>query len=160
MLKTNWKSTALMAGISVVSVLLLLSALITTINLALFTNVGITSWLFLLLLTIASSRLSVRVTSTDGVLSSRESIADSFVLLAVMLYAVPPSNSAGPAVAARRTRRFRFQLPSRYSSRSHAQDRHGVVSVRLNFCRRFFLRRARRICLQVKANCRHRARCR
>ena len=38
------------------------------------------------------------MTSNDGVLLSRESIADSFVLLAVMLYAVPPSNSAGPAV--------------------------------------------------------------
>ena len=98
MLTTNRKSIALVAGISVVSALLLLSSLISTIDLALFTSVGITSWLVLLLLTIASSRLSVRVTSNDGALRSRESIADSFVLLAVMLYAVPPSNSAGPAV--------------------------------------------------------------
>lgn len=98
MLTTNRKSTALVAGISVVSALLLLISLISTIDLALFTSVGITSWLVLLLLTIAFSRLSVRVTSNDGVLRSRESIADSFVLLAVMLYAVPPSNSAGPAV--------------------------------------------------------------
>ena len=98
MLTTNRKSTALVAGISVVSALLLLSSLISTIDLALFTSVGITSWLVLLLLTIAFSRLSVRVISNDGVLRSRESIADSFVLLAVMLYAVPPSNSAGPAV--------------------------------------------------------------
>jgi diguanylate cyclase (GGDEF)-like protein/putative nucleotidyltransferase with HDIG domain len=98
MLKTNWKSTALMAMISAVSVMLLLSAVLGTISLALFTDVGISSWLLLLLLTIASSRFTVRVTSADGVLSSRESIADSFVLLAVMLYAIPPSNSAGPAV--------------------------------------------------------------
>lgn len=98
MLKTNWKSNALMAGIAVVSGFLLLSALIGTIDLALFTNVGIGSWLLLLLITIAFSPLSVRVTSTDGVLRSRESIADSFVLLAVMLYSVPPSNSPGPAV--------------------------------------------------------------
>lgn len=98
MLTTNRKSTALVAGISVVSALLLLSSLISTIDLALFTSVGITSWLVLLLLTIAFSRLSVRVTSNDGALRSRESIADSFVLLAVMLYAIPPSNSAGPAV--------------------------------------------------------------
>ena len=98
MLNTNWKSTALMTGISVVSALVLLLALISTIEVALFTNVGIGSWLVLLLLTIAFSRLSVRVISNDGVLLSRESIADSFVLLAVMLYAVPPSNSAGPAV--------------------------------------------------------------
>src|SRR5688572_3395243 len=98
MLNTNWKSTALMAGISVVSALLLLSALVSTIKVALVTGVGIASWLVLLLLTIAFSRLSVRVISNDGALVSRESIADSFVLLAVMLYAVPPSNSAGPAV--------------------------------------------------------------
>ncbi len=87
-----------MAGISVVSVVLLLSAVVTTVDLALFTDVGIGSWLLLLLITIASSPLTVRVTSTDGILRSRESIADSFVLLAVMLYAVPPSNATGPAV--------------------------------------------------------------
>ena len=87
-----------MAGISVVSVVLLLSAVITTVDLALFTDVGIRSWLLLILITVASSPLTVRVTSNDGILRSRESIADSFVLLAVMLYAVPPSNATGPAV--------------------------------------------------------------
>jgi len=87
-----------MAGISAVSGILLLAALVTTVDLALFTNVGIGSWLLLLAITIATSPLTVRVTSTDGILRSRESIADSFVLLAVMLYAVPPSNTAGPAV--------------------------------------------------------------
>src|SRR5215204_6504226 len=98
MLKTNWKSTALMAGISGVSAILLLSAVVATINLALFTNIGVGSWLLLLVITIASSPLTVRVASDDGILRSRESIADSFVLLAVMLYAVPPSDTAGPAV--------------------------------------------------------------
>src|SRR6185503_6380697 len=97
-MKTNWRSTALMAGISVVSVVLLLSAVVTTVDLALFTDVGIGSWLLLILITIASSPLTVCVTSHDGILRSRESIADSFVLLAVMLYAVPPSNTTGPAV--------------------------------------------------------------
>jgi len=87
-----------MAGISVVSVVLLLSAVITTVDLALFTDVGIRSWLLLILITVASSPLTVRVTSNDGILRSKESIADSFVLLAVMLYAVPPSNATGPAV--------------------------------------------------------------
>src|SRR5215217_1628883 len=98
MLKTNWRSTALMAGIAVVSAILLFSAVVTTVDLALFTNVGIGSWLLLLLITIVSSPLTVRVSSDDGILRSRESIADSFVLLAVMLYAVSPSNTAGPAV--------------------------------------------------------------
>jgi diguanylate cyclase (GGDEF)-like protein/putative nucleotidyltransferase with HDIG domain len=98
MLQTKWKSTALMAGISAVSAILLLSAVVATVDLALFTNVGIGSWLLLLTITIASSPLTVRVASHDGILRSRESIADTFVLLAVMLYAVPPSNTAGPAV--------------------------------------------------------------
>ena len=98
MLQTNWKSTALMAGISGVSALLLLSAVIATVDLALFKNIGIGSWLLLLLIAIATSPLTVRVSSQDGILRSRESIADSFVLLAVMLYAVPPSSTAGPAV--------------------------------------------------------------
>ena len=98
MLQTNWKSTALMAGISAVSALLLLSAAVATVDLALFTNIGIGSWLLLLAIAIATSPLTVRVASDDGILRSRESIADSFVLLAVMLYAVPPSNTAGPAV--------------------------------------------------------------
>src|SRR5690348_16886370 len=98
MLEKNSKSTVLLAGISMVSILLLLSAFVMTLHLALFTDFGINSWLLLLLLALASSCLTVRVVSTDGFLSSRESMADSFVLLAVMLYAVPPSNSAGPAV--------------------------------------------------------------
>jgi len=98
MLKTTWKSTALMAGISVASAILLLSAVVATVDLALFTNVGIGSWLLLLLLAIATSPLTVRVASHDGILRSRESIADSFVLFAVMLYAVPPLDTAGPAV--------------------------------------------------------------
>src|SRR4051812_35753743 len=98
MLQTYWKSTALVAGISVVSAILLLSAVVATVDLALFTSVGIGSWLLLLLLAIVSSPLTVRVASHDGILRSRESIADLFVLLAVMLYAVPPSNTAGPAV--------------------------------------------------------------
>src|ERR1043165_1863964 len=98
MLQTNWKSTALMAGISGVSAILLLSAVIATVYIALFTSIGIGSWLLLLLIAIATSPLTVRVASDDGILRSRESIADSFVLLAVMLYAVPPSNTAGPAV--------------------------------------------------------------
>ena len=87
-----------MGGISAVSAILLLSAAVATVDLALFTNIGIGSWLLLLAIAIASSPLTVRVASDDGILRSRESIADSFVLLAVMLYAVPPSNTAGPAV--------------------------------------------------------------
>src|SRR5688572_33424768 len=96
--ETNWKSTALLAGISAPSAVLLLSAVINTINLAFFGNHGINAWLVLLVLTLAASRLTVLVTSTDGTQRTRESIADSFVFVALMLYAAPPANSTGPAV--------------------------------------------------------------
>jgi hypothetical protein len=78
MLKTNWKGNALMAGISAVSVFLLLSAVVSAIHLVLFTGVRINSWLLLLLLTLATSRLTVRVRSADGLLRSRESIDRRF----------------------------------------------------------------------------------
>ena len=116
MLQTNWKSTALMAGISVVSAILLIAAVIATGHLALFTSVGIGSWLLLLLMAIATSPLTVRVASDDGILRSRESIADSFVLFAVMLYAVPPSDTAGPAVLLAACVAFRH-CPARWRGR-------------------------------------------
>lgn len=98
MLKTNWKSTALLAGISVPSLVLLVAAFVGTADLAFSSNQGIGPWLILLLLTVAASRLTVLVTSADGTQRTRESIADSFVFVAVMLYAAPPASSAGPAV--------------------------------------------------------------
>ncbi len=96
--ETNWKSTALLAGISVPSTVLLLSAALNTVNLAFFSVHRINSWLVLLLLTVAVSRLTVLVTSTDGTQRTRESIADAFVFVAVMIYAAPPANAPGPAV--------------------------------------------------------------
>src|SRR5688572_22787260 len=96
--ETNWKSTALLAGISVPSALLLLSATLNTINLAFFSVHRINSWLILLLLTVAVSRLTVLVISSDGTQRTRESIADAFVFVAVMIYAAPPASAAGPAV--------------------------------------------------------------
>ncbi|HEU4712765.1 MAG TPA: diguanylate cyclase [Pyrinomonadaceae bacterium] len=98
MSKNNWKSVALLAGISVPGAALLLSAFVGTVDLAFSSKQGIGSWLILLLLTVAASRLTVLVTSTDGTQRTRESIAESFVFVAVMLYAAPPAGSAGPAV--------------------------------------------------------------
>ncbi len=77
---------------------LLLSAFLNTADLAFFSKQGIGPLLILLLLTLGGSRLTVLVTSTDGTQRTRESIADSFVFVAVMLYAAPPASSAGPAV--------------------------------------------------------------
>ena len=96
--KTNWKSTALLAGILVPGLALFLSAFISTAGLAFSNTQGIGAWVILLLLTVAASRLTVLVTSADGAQRTRESIADSFVFVAVMLYATPPASVAGPAV--------------------------------------------------------------
>jgi len=93
----NWKSTVLLISISALGTLLVCSALISTAELPLLTNAGLLSWLGLLLLTLAASRFTVSITTTVGVSQSRKSVADALVFLAVILYAVPPANTAGPA---------------------------------------------------------------
>lgn len=93
---TNWKSAALLSGIAGVSLVMVVGAAIDTAELPLISSM--VPLLVLLLLTFAASGLTVSVTSTDGVGKSRKSIADAFVFLAVMLYAIPPTNTVGPAV--------------------------------------------------------------
>lgn len=95
--KQTWKSRALFITLAAVSTLLLFSALVATLKLPFLTRAGLISWLVLLLLTFAASRFTVSVTSTDGARQSRKSIADAFVFLAVMLYAIAPADTAGPA---------------------------------------------------------------
>ena len=97
-MKTNWKSTALLAAISVVSGMFILLAVIGTLELPMFGTAGFGSWLVLLILTLAASRLTVSVNSTDGIRRCRKSIADAFVFLAVILYAGPPASVVGPAI--------------------------------------------------------------
>src|SRR5688572_25092143 len=96
--ETNWKSTALLAGISVPGAVLLLSAVVNTVSIAFFSERGISAWIVLLLLTLCASRLTVLVTGADGTQRTRESVADAFVFVAVMIYAAPPLSAAGPAV--------------------------------------------------------------
>ena len=97
MLERNLKGTALLAGLSVVASVLLVGAVASTISMPLLSSTGLGSWLVLLVMTLGVGRLTVTVTSTDGVRQSRKSIADAFVFLAVMLYAIPPADTAGPA---------------------------------------------------------------
>ena len=94
----NFKSRAFFVALFAVSALLLLDALMSMLSLPFLTAPGFGPWLVLLLLTFAASRLTVSVTSPDGVSQSRKSIADAFVFFAVMLYAIPPADTAGPAV--------------------------------------------------------------
>lgn len=93
----NWKGNALFVGISLVGGVLLVSALFSTLALPFLGSAGMVPWLVLLVLTFAASRFTVSVTSADGLSQSRKSVADALVFLAVMIYAVPPAGTAGPA---------------------------------------------------------------
>ena len=95
--KRNWKSTVLLIGISAAGLLLFCSALVSTVKLPFLNSAGLMSWLVLLILTLAASRFTVSITTTVGVSQSRKSLADALVFLAVILYAVPPAETAGPA---------------------------------------------------------------
>jgi diguanylate cyclase (GGDEF)-like protein/putative nucleotidyltransferase with HDIG domain len=77
---------------------LLVAAIFKTLTLPLLGPSGLASWTGLLILTLFVGRVTVTVTSTDGVRQSHKSIADAFVFLAVMLFAIAPADTAGPAV--------------------------------------------------------------
>jgi len=95
--KRTWKSEAFLIAVSAIGTLLICSGLVSTLGLPLLTSAGFLSWLVLLVLTLVASRFTVSITSTVGVSQSRKSVADAFVFLAIILYAVPPANTAGPA---------------------------------------------------------------
>lgn len=95
--KSNWTSLAFLVCISTVGAMLLLYAVLSTVSLPILTSAGLFSWLVLLVLTVAASRFTVSITTTVGVSQSRKSVADALVFLAVILYAAPPTTTAGPA---------------------------------------------------------------
>ena len=95
--KGKWKSNALTIAMSAVSVLVLFGAIVSTLRLPLVSKAGLLPWIVLILLTLAASRFSVAVTNADGVSQTRKSVADAFVFLAVILFAVPPADTVGPA---------------------------------------------------------------
>src|ERR1700754_1612207 len=98
MSKTTWKSSVLLACLTSVAVVLLIAGLLRAFSLPFLTSDGLMSLLILSLVTLAASRITVSVTSVDGLHCSRKSMADVFVFVAVMLYAVPPAATVGPAV--------------------------------------------------------------
>lgn len=95
--KRNWKSTVLLISISTLGFLLVCFGLIATVKLPFLTSEGLLSWLVLLVLTLAASRFTVSISSTVGSNQSRKSVADAFVFLAIILYAVHPADTLGPA---------------------------------------------------------------
>jgi diguanylate cyclase (GGDEF)-like protein/putative nucleotidyltransferase with HDIG domain len=97
-MKSNWKSTSFLAGVSLVSAIFMLLGAVQMTELSFFGSASILSWLVLLVLTAAASRLTVSITSTDGTHTHRKSIAEAFVFLAVILYAAPPTSIVGPPI--------------------------------------------------------------
>lgn len=95
--RKNWKSALLLNIISAFGALLLCAALVSTVKLPFLTSAGLLSLLVLLVLTLAASRFTVSITTTVGGIQSRKSLADALVFLAVILYTVPPAETAGPA---------------------------------------------------------------
>lgn len=93
----NLTGSMLLTSISALGFVLFCAALISTIQLPLLTSAGLLSWLALLALTVVASRFTVSITTSIGVNQSRKSVADALVFLAVILYAVPPTETAGPA---------------------------------------------------------------
>src|SRR5437588_3123501 len=94
----NWKSLILLAAVSIVSVVILLSGLVSMSHLPLFAWSGIAPFVVLLLITLVSSRFTVPVTNADGSSQTNKSVADSFIFVAVMIYTMAPANTFGPAI--------------------------------------------------------------
>ncbi|HEX8774963.1 MAG TPA: diguanylate cyclase [Pyrinomonadaceae bacterium] len=96
--KGNWKSLVLLGSIAALALVLLVFALVAIARLPLLGWTGLAPWGGLLLLTLAATRFRVSVTNADGVSQSQKSVADAFIFLAAMMYAVAPTHTAGPAV--------------------------------------------------------------
>jgi diguanylate cyclase (GGDEF)-like protein/putative nucleotidyltransferase with HDIG domain len=94
----NWKTLALLGCVAALASVLLILSLVSITGLPLTGWTGLTPLAGLLLLTLAASRFKVSVTNADGAGQSEKSVADAFIFLAAMMYAVEPARSVGPAV--------------------------------------------------------------
>jgi diguanylate cyclase (GGDEF)-like protein/putative nucleotidyltransferase with HDIG domain len=96
--KGNWKSLVLLGGLATLALALLVFALVEIANLPLKGWTGLVPWGVMLVLTLVATRFRVSVTNADGVSQSQKSVADAFIFLAAMTYAVAPAHTAAPAV--------------------------------------------------------------
>lgn len=94
----NWKTLALLGFVAALASVLLILSIVSITGLPLTGWTGLTPLAGLLLLTFAASQFKVSVTGADGVGQSEKSVADAFIFLAAMMYAVAPARSIGPAV--------------------------------------------------------------
>jgi diguanylate cyclase (GGDEF)-like protein/putative nucleotidyltransferase with HDIG domain len=98
MAKYNWKSLLLLSAVIAIAAVILLLGLISTVRLPIFSWSGLAPLVVLIALTLVSSRFTVPVTNLDGTSQTNKSVADTFIILAVMMYATTPANIFGPAL--------------------------------------------------------------
>jgi putative nucleotidyltransferase with HDIG domain len=98
MRKLNWKSLLLVGGVAAIGTAILLPGILSTLRLPLLGWHGLGSFVVLLVLTLLSGRFTVPVTNVDGTSQTHKSVADAFILLAVLMYTTAPANSVGPAL--------------------------------------------------------------
>src|SRR5256884_1539431 len=96
--RSNWKTLLLVSGVATVGGALLIAAIVWTIRLPLLGWSGLLPFVLLVVLTLLSSRFTVPVTNVDGSSQTHKSVADALIFLAVMIYTLPPAESAGPAI--------------------------------------------------------------
>src|SRR5437667_8310250 len=96
--RSNWKSLLLVSGVATVGGALLVAAIVGTIRLPLLGWSGLLPFVLLVVLTLLSSRFTVPVTNVDGSSQTQKSVADALIFLAVMIYTLPPAETAGPAI--------------------------------------------------------------
>ncbi|MDT4968690.1 MAG: hypothetical protein QOJ64_3427 [Acidobacteriota bacterium] len=94
----NWKTLALLGCVATLASVLLILSFVSLLSLPLTGWTGLTPLAGLLILTVAASQFRISVTNSDGVGKSEKSVADAFIFLAAMMYAVTPAQSVGPAV--------------------------------------------------------------
>src|SRR5437870_4195685 len=96
--RSNWKTLLLVSGVATVGGALLIAAIVWTIRLPLLGWSGLLPFVLLVVLTLLSSRFTVPVTNVDGSSQTHKSVGDALIFLAVMIYTLPPAESAGPAI--------------------------------------------------------------
>lgn len=96
--KGNWKSLAFLGAVALLAGIIFLHALSSLTGLPLSGWKGLMPLAALLVLTVAASRFTVSVMNADGVRQSTKSVADTFIFLAAMMYAVGSTGSVAPAV--------------------------------------------------------------
>lgn len=92
------KRVLLLGAVASAGAVLFVYAVYSAARLPLFGWSSLGSLFLLLVLTFASSRFTVPVTSIHGNNQTYKSVADAFIFLAVMIFTLPPVNNFGPAI--------------------------------------------------------------